>query len=92
MITKVFYVEVREDYQKDRMNYFPYIASTYVNISKNFEKEKRYPVLAVRHTTLISDDEKNVETAQFLVPTESGNFLWVLSEIFQFAGMQDCGE
>jgi hypothetical protein len=88
MTNGIFYVTVREDYEKDRQDYFPYIASAYTSIAKNFSKGKPYPVLAVKHVTLIADDEKNVETSQFLVPTENGNFIWVQSEIFRFAGAE----
>ena len=87
MSSGIFYVTVREDYERDRQDYFPHIASTYTSIAKSFDKGKVYPVLAVRHTTLIADDLKNVETSQFLVPTENGNFIWVQSEIFRFAGI-----
>jgi len=88
MTTGIFYVTVRDDYEKDRQDYFPYIATAYTAIAKNFKKGKTYPVLAVKHATLIADDEKNVETSQFLVPTENGNFIWVQSEIFRFAGTE----
>ena len=88
MTNGIFYVTVRDDYEKDRQDYFPYIASAYTAIAKNFRKGKTYPVLAVKHATLIADDEKNVETSQFLVPTENGNFIWVQSEIFRFAGIE----
>lgn len=87
MTNGIFYVTVRDDYEKDRQDYFPYIASAYTAIAKNFKKGKTYPVLSVKHATLIADDEKNVETSQFLVPTENGNFIWVQSEIFRFAGV-----
>jgi hypothetical protein len=87
MTNGIFYVTVRDDYEKDRLDYFPYIASAYTAIAKNFKKGKTYPVLSVKHATLIADDEKNVETSQFLVPTENGNFIWVQSEIFRFAGV-----
>lgn len=87
MSSIVFYVTVREDYQKAREDYFPHIAASYTTISKSFTKGKSYPVLAVRHMTMIAEDEKNVETSQFLVPTESGNFIWVQSEIFRFSGL-----
>jgi len=92
MSTTVFYVTVREDYQKAREDYFPHIAASYTTIAKSFTKGKSYPVLAVRHMTMIADDEKNVETSQFLVPTESGNFIWVQSEIFRFAGLNPEGK
>jgi len=87
MADTVFYVKIREDYQRAREDYFPHIAASYTTISRSFIKGKTYPVLAVRHMTMIADDEKNVETSQFLVPTESGNFIWVQSEIFRFAGL-----
>ncbi len=88
MTHSIFYVRVRDDYEQDRLDYFPYIASGYMGIAKNFSRGKTYPVLAVKHATLIADDEKNVETAQFLVPTENGNFIWVQSEIFKYAGTE----
>ena len=88
MSTGIFYVKVRENYEQDHQDYFPYISTAYVAIAKNFDKGRRYPVLAVKHATLIADDEKNVETSQFLVPTENGNFIWVQSEIFKFAGLE----
>jgi hypothetical protein len=88
MTNGIFYVTVREDYEKARQDYFPYIAAAYTAIAKNFSKGKFYPVLSVKHATLIADDEKNVETSQFLVPTENGNFIWVQSEIFRFAGVE----
>jgi len=87
MANTIFYVKIRKDYQKAREDYFPHIASSYTKIAKSFTKGKSYPVLAVRHMTMIADDEKNVETSQFLVPTENGNFIWVQSEIFCFAGL-----
>jgi len=87
MADAIFYVTIRNDYQKAREDYFPHITASYTAIAKSFIKKKAYPVLAVRHMTMIADDEKNVETAQFLVPTESGNFIWVQSEIFRFAGL-----
>ena len=88
MTNGIFYVTVRDDYEQARLDYFPYIASAYTAIAKNFSKGKAYPVLSVKHATLIADDEKNVETSQFLVPTENGNFIWVQSEIFLYAGLE----
>jgi len=84
----IFFVTVRDDYEQARQDYFPYIASAYTAIAKNFKKGKSYPVLSVKHATLIADDEKNVETSQFLVPTENGNFIWVQSEIFRYVGLE----
>jgi len=88
MSNGIFFVTVRDNYEKARQDYFPYIASAYTAIAKNFKKGKAYPVLSVKHATLIADDEKNVETSQFLVPTENGNFIWVQSEIFRFIGLE----
>jgi len=88
MSNGIFYVAVREDFKKALQDYFPYIASSYLSIAKSFSKGKSYPVLSVKHTTLIADDEKNIETSQFLVPTESGNFIWVQAEIFRFVGVE----
>ncbi len=88
MTNGIFFVKVRDDYEQARQDYFPYIASAYTAIAKNFKKGKAYPVLSVKHATLIADDEKNVETSQFLVPTENGNFIWVQSEIFRFWGLE----
>lgn len=88
MTSGIFYVRVRDNYEQDRKDYFPYIAKSYTAIAKNFQKGKTYPVLSVRHTTLIADDETNIETSQFLVPTENHNFIWVQSEIFHFAGTE----
>jgi hypothetical protein len=88
MSSGIFFVAVRDDYEQARRDYFPYIASTYTAIAKNFKKGKSYPVLSIKHATLIADDEKNVETSQFLVPTENGNFIWVQSEIFRFVGLE----
>ena len=81
----IFCVRVREDYERDRQDYFPHISSNCTSIAKSFDKGRVYPVPAVRHTTLIADDLKNVETSRFLVPTENGNFISVQSEIFRFA-------
>jgi len=88
MTNGIFYVTVRDDFKKALQDYFPYIALSYTTIAKNFSKGKSYPVLSVKHTTLIADDEKNIETSQFLVPTEGGNFIWVQAEIFRFVGVE----
>ncbi len=87
MSQQFFYVTIRDNYEQDRLDYFPYIASNYISIAKNFSKGKSYPVLEVKPVTLIADNEQNIETSQFLVPTENGNFLWVQSEIFKFVGL-----
>jgi hypothetical protein len=87
MRTGVFYVQIRDDYEKLRKDFFPYISSEYMKIAKNFLPDKIYPVLAVKDVTIIAEDESNIETSQFLVPTENNNFMWVQSEIFQYAGI-----
>ncbi|MCK5735096.1 MAG: hypothetical protein KAH21_01410, partial [Spirochaetaceae bacterium] len=58
MSNGIFFVTVRDDYEQARLDYFPYIAPAYTAIAKNFKKGKAYPVLSVKHATLIADDEK----------------------------------
>jgi hypothetical protein len=43
----------------------------------------------VEMVTLVGEDDTNVDSARFLIPTENGNFLWVLSEIFVYAGLEE---
>ncbi|MDA3850469.1 MAG: hypothetical protein PF447_04285 [Spirochaetaceae bacterium] len=86
--TGIFYVTKRDNYEEVLQDFFPYIKQQYVNIARNFQSDKKYPVLAVSEVTLVADDDTTVETARFLVPTENGNFLWVLSEVFVFAGLE----
>ena len=88
MRTGVFFVKIRDDYSKQRKDFFPYISAEYMKIAKNFHTNKVYPVLAVKDVTIIAEDESNVETSQFLVPTENSNFMWVQSEIFQYWGLE----
>ncbi len=88
MRTGVFFVKIREDYSKQRKDFFPYISEEYLKIAKNFHSNKVYPVLAVKDVTIIAEDESNVETSQFLIPTENSNFMWIQSEIFQFWGLE----
>ncbi len=88
MRTGVFFVKIRDDYSKQRKDFFPYISSEYMKIAKNFHVDKVYPVLAVKDVTIIAEDESNIETSQFLVPTENKNFMWVQSEIFQYWGIE----
>ena len=87
MSQSIFYVTIREDYETDRNNFFPYISAHYAKIAKNFQPGKKIPVLAVKDVTLVAEDESVIETSQFLVPTENRNFMWVQSEIFVFAGI-----
>lgn len=85
----IFYVTKRDNYEEVLKDFFPYINQSYTNIARNFKSEKKYPVLSVKEVTLVADDNSTVETARFLVPTENGNFLWVLSEIFAYAGLAE---
>lgn len=87
LISGIFYVTKRDNYEEVLKDFFPYINQSYINIARNFLTGKKYPVLAVNEVTLVADDDSTIETARFLVPTENGNFLWVLSEIFEFAGI-----
>ena len=89
-MNSIFYVTVRNNYEKDREDYFPYIPMEYISIAKSFIRGKKYPVLSVKNVTLFADD-RNIETAQFLIPTESGNFIWVQSEIFLYSGLELTG-
>ncbi len=86
MQTCRFYVKVRD--KKDIGEFFPYLKPGYLNTTKNFTKGKVYPVLAVKESTVFDDDESAIDSAQFLVPTENDNFLWVQSEIFTFVGLE----
>ncbi|MDC7223574.1 MAG: hypothetical protein PQJ60_07510 [Spirochaetales bacterium] len=83
----IFYVTIRDKYEESLSEFFPYLAPEYKNIARNFKRDKKYPVLSVESITLVGENDTNVDSARFLVPTENGNFLWVLSEIFVFAGM-----
>jgi len=85
----IFYVTKRDKYEEVLNNFFPYISQNYIKIARNFQSDKKYPVLAVSEVTLVSDDDQTVETSKFLVPTENGNFLWVLAEIFAYAGLSE---
>jgi hypothetical protein len=89
MDMSVFFVTIRENHEESLNEFFPYLAPKYKNIARNFKKGKKYPVLAVESVTLVGEDDTNVDSARFLVPTENGNFLWVLSEIFVFAGTEE---
>ncbi|MDC7220987.1 MAG: hypothetical protein PQJ59_13715 [Spirochaetales bacterium] len=88
MERSIFYVTIRENYEESLKEFFPYLAPEYKNIARNFKKDKKYPVLSVESVTLVGENDTNVDSARFLVPTENGNFLWVLSEIFVFAGAE----
>ncbi len=89
MTTGIFFVRIRENYGDQIEEYFPHISKSYVDIARNFNKDKTYPVLALKEVTLIADNNKNVETSQFLVTTENNNFMWVMAEMFQYAGLTE---
>ena len=95
MITQVshFYVRVKSDLEKAFRDFFPHMSSNYIKMSKLFNKDKKYPVLAVEKVTVFTKDGDEVESARFLVPSENNNFIWIQSELFEFEGfVDDCGE
>jgi hypothetical protein len=63
------------------------MSERYIEMSKVFKRSKAYPVLAVEKIAYFDQDGDEKESARFLVPTENGNFLWVLSELFTFDGI-----
>ncbi|HOV64148.1 MAG TPA: hypothetical protein PLG43_09735 [Spirochaetia bacterium] len=87
MQTGIFYVKVRENPKESFQDFFPHMSLSYTNMAKLFEKNKKYPVLAVEKVVIIKKDGTEAESARFLVPTENGNFIWILSELFTFAGL-----
>jgi len=89
MNTGIFFVRVRDDYENQIKEFFPHISTSYVDIARTFNREKTYPVLSIKEVTLIAENNENIETSQFLVPTENNNFMWVLAEIFQYAGLEE---
>jgi len=89
MTTGIFFVKIRDDYEKQIQEYFPHISRTYIDIARNFNREKIYPVLSIKEVTLIAENNENIDTSQFLVPTENNNFMWVLAEMFQYAGLTE---
>lgn len=89
MTTGIFFVKIRSDYEHQIKEFFPHISISYIDIARNFNKEKTYPVLSVKEVTLISENDETVETSQFLIPTENNNFMWVMAEMFQYAGLKE---
>lgn len=81
-----FYVKIKPDLKKAFDDFFPHMSPNYIGTAKLFDKNKRYPVLAIEKVTVFSKDNTEVESARFLVPTENGNFVWIQSELFEFAG------
>jgi hypothetical protein len=84
----VFYVKIKDDLRKAFEDFFPHMSSHYINMSKLFDRSKRYPVLATEKVTVFTKDGDETESARFLVPSENGNFIWIQCELFTFAGFQ----
>ncbi len=89
MNTSIFFVKVRDNYETQIKEFFPHISNSYVDIARNFNRDKTYPVLSIKEVTLIAENDENIDTSQFLVPTENNNFMWVLAEMFQYAGLHE---
>jgi hypothetical protein len=86
MQSAAFYVKIKKDLKKAFEDFFPYMSSHYISMSKLFDKNKRYPVLAVEKVAVFTKDGAETESARFLVPSENGNFIWIQAELFTFAG------
>lgn len=84
--TGVFYVRVKRDLRKAFEDFFPHMSSHYINMGKLFDKNKRYPVLAVEKVTVFTKEGAEAESARFLLPSENGNFIWIQCELFTFDG------
>lgn len=89
MTKGIFFVKIRDDYEKQIEEFFPHISRSYIDIARNFNRNKTYPVLSIKEVTLIAENDENIDTSQFLVPTENNNFMWVLAEMFQYAGLEE---
>jgi hypothetical protein len=89
MTQGIFFVKIRDDYEKQIEEFFPHISRSYIDIARNFNRSKTYPVLSIKEVTLIAENNENIDTSQFLVPTENNNFMWVLAEMFQYAGLKE---
>ncbi len=89
METGIFYVKLRSDLEKDFKDFFPHMSASYITMSHMFQKDKLYPVLAVEKVIVFDQDGRETASARFLVTTENRNFIWVHSEIFQFAGLRE---
>ncbi len=94
MITQVsrFYVKVKDDLGKAFRDFFPHMSSNYIKMAKLFDKNKRYPVLAIEKVTVFTKDGAEVESARFLVPSENRNFIWIQSELFEYVGFTEDGD
>jgi hypothetical protein len=89
MQTGIFYVKLRNDLKKDFKDFFPHMSSNYISISHMFSKDKLYPVLAVEKVVVFDQEGRETASARFLVPTENMNFIWVHSELFHFAEVEE---
>jgi hypothetical protein len=87
--TGIFYVKVKSNLKKAFQDFFPHMSENYIRMANLFNKEKLYPVLAVEKVTVFTKDGDETESARFLVPTENNNFLWIQSELFMFAGLEE---
>ena len=87
MRTGIFYVRVKADLKKAFEDFFPHMSSAYIDTAKLFDRNKRYPVLAVEKVTVFTKDGDETESARFLVPTENENFIWIQCELFAYDGM-----
>lgn len=89
MQTGVFYVRVKDDLKKAFQDFFPHMSDAYIGMAKLFNRDKRYPVLAVEKVTVFTKDGDEAESARFLVPSENENFIWIQCELFAYAGIAD---
>lgn len=87
MNTRIFFVRVRKELEKDFQDFFPHMSKHYIAMSHLFDKTKRYPVLAVEKVTIFDKDGNETASSRFLVPTENSNMIWVQSEIFLYDGI-----
>ena len=87
MSTGMFYVRVKKDLKKAFRDFFPHMSQAYIGTAKLFDKNKRYPVLAVEKIAVFTKDGDETESARFLVPTENENFIWIHCELFSYDGM-----
>lgn len=86
VLSHPFFVKVRRELEKDFKDFFPHMSTHYIKMSHLFDKEKRYPVLAVEKVSLFDKAGNETASARFLVPTENNNMIWVHSELFLYDG------
>jgi hypothetical protein len=85
MQTGIFYVKVKDNLEKAFKDFFPHMSSNYIKMGKLFKRDKLYPVLAIEKVTVFNKDGTETDSSRFLVPSENKNFLWIQSELFEFA-------